>query len=75
MRGSGMSFNSLRVKLTAAILVFSVLLVSLQWVLHLSAAKVVREQVAKSNQKLLSLHMRGSMRIWRNWTVTCMTCP
>jgi len=59
MRGSGMSFNSLRVKLTAAILVFSVLLVSLQWVLHLSAAKVVREQVAKSNQKLLSLHMRG----------------
>lgn len=58
MRRTGISSNSLRTKLTLAILLLIVPLVILLWVLHLSAAQVVREQVAQSNQKLLDLHMR-----------------
>lgn len=58
MRRRGISFNSLRVKLTLAIVLLSVPLVTLLWVLHLYAVEVVREQVARSNQNLLSLHMR-----------------
>jgi Predicted signal transduction protein with a C-terminal ATPase domain len=59
MRGLSISFSSLRTKLTVAILLFSVPLVTLLWVLHLSAVDVVREQVARSSQKLLGLHMRA----------------
>lgn len=58
MRGPGISFNSLRVKLTLAIVLLSVPLVTLLWVSHFYAVEVVREQVAQSNQNLLSLHMR-----------------
>jgi two-component system sensor histidine kinase YesM len=58
MRGSGISFQSLRTKLTLAILLISIPLIILLWVLHFSAVMVVREQVAQSNQNLISLHMR-----------------